>query len=84
MAYRRKESTRGELKRQLKRLDMFGPHVNILVDGDDKKETLLGSCFTVLIVVLTVTFAVIKYEVMTHHKDTVINTKEFENYYLGN
>ena len=74
-----------KIKHRIESIDLFGQQANILVDGDkNSKETILGALFSLMLVLSVVYFALIKYSVMMRFGDTVINTKELENYYQGN
>ena len=62
----------GQLGRKVKSLDMFGKGVGFNIGGGKAThQTYFGSLFTLLVIVITGTYAFKRYTVMSGYEDTV-------------
>ena len=83
-SYKRRDRRMGQsFANSMRKCDIFGFRVNLLVEGEDKQETLMGVILSILILVISLYYAGMKYETMMKYGDTVINEKQLENYYRG-
>ena len=60
---------------KIKSFDMFSSGINFNVDGKERaNQSYLGTAMTVILVVLTCTYAFRRYNVMVEYGDTVHQT----------
>ena len=63
----RKES---KVAKTFKSLDLFGEGVSLEVDGQATHKTWVGALFSLVIIVVTISYAVTRFEVMRKYGDT--------------